>query len=182
MTDAAERQDVDQAARRVSRLLDRLRLRVVFAESCTAGLVSATLAQVAGISQWLCGSAVTYREATKVAWLGVDRNDLDRYSAVSESVARQMAAGALRRTPEAAVAAAVTGHLGPDAPEELDGVVYVGLAQRRDADRSEVTQVRRITLNSTERVARQREAAACVLLELETALTALLEQRNESSG
>ena len=55
----------------VDRLADR-QMRIVLAESCTGGMISAELAKVPGVSQWLCGSAVTYRSPTKVEWLNVD--------------------------------------------------------------------------------------------------------------
>lgn len=148
-------------ARQVARLLAEHNKRVVFAESCTAGLVSATLSRIPGISQWHCGSAVTYREDTKVQWLQVRAADIRRKSAVSETVARQMAQGVLRATPEADIAAAVTGHLGPDAPPDLDGVVYVSVASRRGA-RCRVIRVERLRLSSITRYQRQREAVRYV--------------------
>ena len=46
--------------------------KIVFAESCTAGMAAALLGGCPGISAWLCGSAVTYREATKTRWLDID--------------------------------------------------------------------------------------------------------------
>ncbi len=105
--------------------------KVVFAESCTAGLVAATLGKQPGISKYLCGSAVTYREDTKQQWLGVRTATLRKYTAVSSQAAIEMARGVLRITPEAQWGVSVTGHLGPDAPPELDGVVYVAIARRR---------------------------------------------------
>ncbi len=105
--------------------------RIVFAESCTAGLVAATLGRVPGISQHLCGSAVTYRNDTKHRWLGVPTGELEDPGPVSAIVAERMAAGALNATPEADIAVVVTGHLGPNAPEELDGLVFVGVASRK---------------------------------------------------
>ena len=97
-----------EALRLVERLAEN-NVRVVFAESCTGGLVAATLAEVPGVSEFLCGSAVTYREDTKCEWLGVSADDIARHSAVSESVAGQMAIGVLERTPEADLAASITG-------------------------------------------------------------------------
>lgn len=152
---------VTTLARQVARLLAEHNKRVVFAESCTAGLVSATLSRIPGISQWHCGSAVTYREDTKVQWLQVRAADIRRKSAVSETIARQMARGVLQATPEADIAAAVTGHLGPDAPPDLDGVVYVSAATRRGA-RCRVIRVERLQLSSTTRYQRQREAVTHV--------------------
>ncbi len=112
-----------------------LNCRIVFAESCTAGLVSATLAQNPGISGFHCGSAVTYRNDTKHLWLHVSNALLEPPGpgAVSEAVARAMVQGVLMRTPEADCAAAITGHLGPDAEPAMDGLIWIGLA-RRSAD------------------------------------------------
>lgn len=106
--------------------------RVVFAESCTGGLISASLAQIPGVSEFHCGSAVVYRLDTKTRWLGIPPEILINPGPVSEIVARQMAAGVLERTPEADWSASITGHLGPNAPENLDGLVYIGIG-RRDA-------------------------------------------------
>ncbi len=154
---------------RVARLLRDRDLRVVFAESCTAGLVSASLAGVPGISAWLCGSAVTYREAEKQDWLGVSADDLRKFTAVSEPVARQMAVGVLSRTAEAQYAASITGHLGPDAPPGFDGVVFIGVA-RRLGDTVEAVGVWRRELKTAARLDRQQEAAGLVLQTLENAL------------
>lgn len=116
----------------VAELLRRHQTRIVIAESCTAGLVSATLARVPGISELHCGSAVVYRLETKTRWLGVPSSTLIDPGPVSEPVARAMAEGVLQRTPEANVAAAITGHLGPNSPPEQDGLAFVAIA-RRDA-------------------------------------------------
>ena len=112
--------------------LDNLNTRIIFAESCTAGLASATLSRVPGVSEWHCGSAVTYRNDTKHQWLRVPMTLLEPPGPgpVSEPVARAMAAGALQMTPEAHVAAAITGHLGPAAEPGLDGVLWMALARR----------------------------------------------------
>jgi PncC family amidohydrolase len=162
-----EQVQLQQQADELARLLSQRRVRVVFAESCTAGLVSATLARVPGISDWHCGSAVTYRTDTKRQWLDVSAEDLRQFTAVSEPVAAQMAVGVLARTPEADYAASVTGHLGPDAPEELDGVIYIGIAGRA-AGKPQNASVCRYQLQSTERVLRQQEAAALTLERLAT--------------
>jgi len=156
---------LEQAAHQLAHVLTDAHQRIVLAESCTGGLASATLAQVPGVSQWHCGSAVTYRERTKVDWLGVPLRDLEQVGAVSDTVARRMAHGVLQRTIEADCAAAVTGHLGPNAPEGLDGVVYVSVAMRQ-ADGSIADRVERYELDSRRRVDRQAEAAALLLNKL----------------
>jgi nicotinamide-nucleotide amidase len=141
--------------------------KIVLAESCTAGLVVASLAAVPGISRHLCGSAVTYRETTKTQWLGVSPAALSQFTAVSDVVARAMAAGVLRNTPEADLAVAVTGHLGPDAPPDQDGQIFIATGRRDPVDTriADLTAVA-FRLTQIERVARQHEAALLVLQEL----------------
>ena len=121
---------LDDTAGRLAAILKEAKRRVVFAESCTAGLVAATLSRIPGISSHLCGSAVTYREDTKARWIEVDGGLLAEHGAVCEQVARQMADGVLKATPEADLAISITGHLGPGAPSNLDGVVFIGHAVR----------------------------------------------------
>ena len=158
--------DLESQAQQLVELMASRKRTIVLAESCTAGLVAATLAQVPGVSSWLAGSMVVYQEASKMKWLGVAEETLAEHGAVSAPVAHQMAAGALQMTPHADLAASVTGHLGPNAPEELDGLIYVGVMQRDSAPR-----ISGITLKKTKRVARQREAAAAVM----SALTSVLQ-------
>src|SRR5215207_4241134 len=117
--------------RRVAALLKQKNLKVVFAESCTAGLVAASLARMPGISEHHCGGMVVYRNATKEAYLGIPARLLKNPGPVSEAVAREMATRVLKLTPEADVSAAVTGHLGPGAPPSLDGIAFIALAARR---------------------------------------------------
>ena len=126
--------NVSLGATRLAQMLARTKTRIVFAESCTCGLLAATLGEVPGISQWLCGSAVVYQESTKSAWLDVSPEMIERCGVVSEDVARAMAVGVLGTTPHADVAVSVTGHLGPNAPAELDGVVHAAIAFRSAND------------------------------------------------
>lgn len=123
-------QPLTSLAESVKQCLERCQRRIVFAESCTAGLVSATLARVPGVSDWHCGSSVVYRLDTKTRWLGVPESILKEPGPVSEPAARMMALGVLQRTPEASISASITGHLGPGAPPKQDGLIYVGIAQQ----------------------------------------------------
>lgn len=148
-------------AKRCVEALSRSNSRLVLAESCTGGLVAADLTSVAGVSQHFCGSAVTYRNATKQSWLNVDADVMAEHTAVCEQVARMMATGVLAQTPEATLAASITGHLGPGAPDGFDGCIFIGIATRSGADPHDlVTQHR---LRSASRAERQREAADWVL-------------------
>jgi PncC family amidohydrolase len=161
--------DLSRQAAALAQELFRTRRRVVFAESCTGGLIAAALARTPGIAEHLCGSAVTYREATKTQWLGVPAREMARHTAVSEQVARRMALGVLANTPEADYSAAVTGHLGPNAPESQDGLVFVAVAHRL-GKRTSVLRVERVQLVQRTRLRRQREAAALVLSVLRGAI------------
>jgi len=122
--------ELDRAARRVAELLRQTGRRIVFAESCTGGLVAATLTRVPGISEFLCGSAVVYQVETKHCWLNVPESLLEDPGPVSREVAAAMAVQVLEKTPHADVAAAVTGHLGPNAPQGQDGLVFTALVVR----------------------------------------------------
>lgn len=150
------------AARRVARLLQQSNHKIVFAESCTAGLVSATLSRIAGISSWHCGGVVPYRNETKTAYLGIDPKVLKKPGPVSELVAREMAERVLSKTPEATIAASITGHLGPNTPPKLDGIVYVAIALRC-SDGDEVAAYKLLLSVELDRYARQRLAAQTLL-------------------
>lgn len=101
--------------------------RVGFAESCTAGLATARLANVPGSSAYLDRSFVVYSNEAKVADLGVSVELLRAHGAVSDPVARAMAHG-LRSRSGVDVAVAVTGIAGPDGGTEEKPVGSVFLA------------------------------------------------------
>jgi PncC family amidohydrolase len=122
---------VGAAARRVAGLLRTRGVKVVFAESCTGGLLSGALTAVPGISDFHCGGVVVYRNATKTAYLGIRADQLKKLGPVSSEVAELMARRVLEKTPEAEIAVSVTGHLGPKAPARLDGRVYAAVAWKQ---------------------------------------------------
>jgi nicotinamide-nucleotide amidase len=144
-------------------------LRFVFAESCTSGLVAAVLGRKAGISAYFCGSLVTYRNQSKQDWLGVEHGLLQDDGPVSEVVAKAMAVGALTKTEEADLAISITGHLGPDAPSKLDGLVIIGIAIRNE-DGKISTVSHPFQLSSEFREQRQQEATLLALKVLAHAL------------
>lgn len=108
--------------------------KLVLAESCTGGLVATLLTSLPGISEYFCGSTVVYRWDTKMKWLGVQPETLEKYTDVSCETAEEMARGVLNHTPEATLSASITGHLGPNAPQQQDGLICIGVARRKKAD------------------------------------------------
>ena len=102
--------------------------KIATAESCTGGLVSAAITDIAGSSDVFDRGFVTYSYPAKVAMLGVPQLLLTDHGAVSEPVARAMAEGALAAS-DADVAVAVTGVAGPGASEaKPEGLVWFATA------------------------------------------------------
>ena len=114
-------------------LLNEKGLRVTFAESCTGGLLGATLTSVSGASGVFDGSVVSYANEVKNKKLGVEESVFSSVGAVSEECARQMALGACRMF-SSDCAAAVTGIAGPlgGTPEKPVGTVYISAALHGD--------------------------------------------------
>lgn len=114
-----------------SEVLDAAKARgwkIATAESCTGGMIAAALTDVAGSSAVFDRGFVTYSYPSKTDMLGVTSGDLQEHGAVSEPVARQMAAGALENS-QADVVVAVTGVAGPGADgAKPEGMVWFSLA------------------------------------------------------
>lgn len=115
----------------VVRLLTERHMTLATAESCTGGLISCRITDVPGSSAAFTHGFITYANAAKVSLLGVSPADLESHGAVSETVARQMAEGALQAS-GADIAVAVTGIAGPDGgtPEKPVGTAWIGLASK----------------------------------------------------
>jgi PncC family amidohydrolase len=92
---------------------DQHDLTIVTAESCTAGLIAGSLADLPGCAKWFKSGYITYSPEAKMHILGVQKETIDRFNLSSEEVAREMVHGALRIS-EANVAVANTGVAGPD--------------------------------------------------------------------
>jgi nicotinamide-nucleotide amidase len=126
-------------AREVGKRLLRARLRLVTAESCTAGWIAKAITDLAGGSGWFECGYVVYSNAAKVRDLGVAPATLDTHGAVSEATVREMAMGALRVS-GAEVAVAVSGIAGPDGgtAEKPVGTVWICGGVRREVGRGNV--------------------------------------------
>ncbi len=116
----------------IERLAAQLQQRqwmLVTAESCTGGLIAGACTDLSGSSNWFERGFVSYSNTAKNELLGVEAALLKQHGAVSEEVARAMAAGALARS-RAQVAVAVTGVAGPTGgtPDKPVGLVWFGFA------------------------------------------------------
>ncbi len=125
---------MEQLAKSVYDTLTENRQKLVLAESCTAGLVAATLGRFPGVSTVLCGSAVVYQSETKSDWLGIAPSILtdEAFGPVSAEVTDLLALKVLKLTSLATIGTAVTGHLGPTPEVERDGQVFVSVAKRTE--------------------------------------------------
>ena len=139
--------------------------KIATAESCTGGLVSAAITDIAGASDVFDRGFVTYSYPAKVAMLGVPQALLTAHGAVSEPVARAMAEGALAAS-DADLAIAVTGVAGPGASDaKPEGLVWFAIAT------AEATRAERRDFGA---LGRDRVRARSVETALELALQALL--------
>lgn len=124
---------VDDLNAVASLVLDRARARgwqIATAESCTGGLIAASLTAIPGSSDVFERGFVTYSNEAKTELLGVSGHLIAEKGAVSESVARAMAEGALAHS-HADIAVAVTGIAGPGggSAEKPVGLVFIGMAR-----------------------------------------------------
>ncbi|MBO7133925.1 MAG: nicotinamide-nucleotide amidohydrolase family protein [Bacteroidales bacterium] len=113
----------------VGKLLKDRHCTVATAESCTGGKVASLITSVSGSSEYYKGSVVSYCNEVKADVLGVSRADLEKYGAVSSTVAEQMASG-VRRLLKTDYAVATTGIAGPTggSDEKPVGTVWIAVA------------------------------------------------------
>ena len=132
-------------------------LTVAVAESCTGGLVAASITEVPGSSGYFLGGIVSYADTAKAALLAVPEATIEAHGAVSAQVAVAMAMGA-RGSFGAALAVSITGVAGPDGGTDAKpvGLTYVGLADARGGE------VRRYTF-AGDRAANRQAAADAAL-------------------
>lgn len=122
---ATEDVDIEEV---VAKLLIEKKLTISTAESCTGGMIAGTLINYPGISEVFLEGAVTYSNEAKHNRLGVKNETLDKYGAVSEETAREMAVG-IAQTSNTDVSIVTTGIAGPGGGtlEKPVGLVYIGV-------------------------------------------------------
>ncbi|AVQ17684.1 CinA family nicotinamide mononucleotide deamidase-related protein [Fusobacterium mortiferum] len=117
-------EDNDRLEKKVVELLKKLNMNISTAESCTGGMLASKLIDVPGVSDVFYEGVVSYSNEAKINRLGVRKEILDKYGAVSEEVAKEMVMGLTTD-----VALSTTGIAGPDggSEEKPVGLVYMGI-------------------------------------------------------
>ncbi len=134
-------ESIDIVTKSVVKYMIKNGLRLCTAESCTGGMISQTVTEVAGASQMFLGGACTYTEEVKMKLLGVKGETLEKFSVYSEQTAGEMSSGAMKLF-GADCAVAVTGIAGPGGGTEDKpvGTVYVSVRN----DRREIVRTLRL--------------------------------------
>lgn len=127
-------------------LLRRKGLTIAIAESLTGGMICDRVTNVPGSSDYFMGGIVAYSNDSKVRHLGVTKEKIEKYGAVSKEVAKSMAHG-VRQAFSTNIGLSTTGLAGPTGgtPKKPIGLVFIGLAK------GEKTCVRRLNLKGTRR-------------------------------
>ena len=111
---------------------------IATAESCTGGMISAAITDIAGSSRVLDRGFVTYSNAAKMNMLDVSADTLDTRGAVSEQVAAEMALGALKHS-NATLSVSVTGIAGPGGSDfKPEGRVCFGIATKDGVETQQI--------------------------------------------
>ena len=120
--------DSENIEQRVVELLKENKMTIATAESCTAGYIPKRLTDIPGASEVFGCGIISYSNEIKQQLLGVKKETLDRFGAVSEQTAREMAAG-VRRVSGADIGISVTGIAGPgsDGTDKPVGLCYIAL-------------------------------------------------------
>jgi nicotinamide-nucleotide amidase len=121
--------DLDSLEIVVGKLLKERKQTIAIAESCTGGMIAQKITSIAGSSVYFKNAFVTYSNEAKMKFLGVKKETLRQFGAVSSQTAYEMAEGLLRCS-DTNYALSITGIAGPDGgtKEKPIGLVYIGLA------------------------------------------------------
>jgi len=119
----------EELSRTAGKFLIENKLKLSVAESCTGGLLGASLTDIAGSSAYFRGGIIAYDNQIKHQLLGVDEQILERYGAVSDHTVIAMVKGVCKLfNTECAIS--VSGIAGPDGgtAQKPVGLVYIGIA------------------------------------------------------
>lgn len=127
--------ELEKLAKELGATLKARGFMLALAESCTGGMVAQAVTSVAGSSAWFDRGFVTYSNLAKIDMLGVSAETLEKFGAVSEETASEMALGCLKTDvlthSHAHIAGSITGIAGPDGgtADKPLGTVCFGIAQ-----------------------------------------------------
>ncbi len=127
--------DNDTLEKIVGKILLEKNLTVSTAESCTGGLVSSMLTDIPGSSAYIKLNSVTYSNESKIKQLGVNSDLIQKYGAVSEQVAGEMADG-IRKVAGTDIGVGITGIAGPTGgtAEKPVGLVYIAISDKNKTE------------------------------------------------
>ena len=115
-------------SQKIVRLLEKKRLKISFAESCTGGLLSSTITQISGSSKVFTIGLVTYSNQSKINTLKVPKNTIRKYGAVSYETCLSMVKN-LNKISKTNISVSVTGIAGPrgGSKKKPVGLVFIGI-------------------------------------------------------
>ena len=142
-------------SQKIVRLLEKKRLKISFAESCTGGLLSSTITQISGSSKVFTIGLVTYSNQSKINTLKVPKNTIRKYGAVSYETCLSMVKN-LNKISKTNISVSVTGIAGPKGGSKKKpvGLVFIGIKK------SNKTLVRKYLLKNKKRPIIQRAAVS----------------------
>lgn len=122
--------DCESIEEATAKLLMQRKQTVAFAESCTGGLCAKRMTDIPGASEIFHCTVVSYSNQIKHKVLGVKNETLQKYTAVSEQTAKEMAEG-IRLLAHADFGVSITGYAGPGNEEEV-GTIYIGVSSEKE--------------------------------------------------
>jgi PncC family amidohydrolase len=142
-------------SQKIVRLLEKKRLKISFAESCTGGLLSSTITQISGSSKVFTIGLVAYSNQSKINTLKVPKNTIRKYGAVSYETCLSMVKN-LNKISKTNISVSVTGIAGPKGGSKKKpvGLVFIGIKKVNK------TLVRKYLFKNKKRSAIQRAAAS----------------------
>ncbi len=142
-------------SQKIIRLLEKKRLKISFAESCTGGLLSATITQISGSSKVFTTGFITYSNQSKINTLKVPKNTIRKYGAVSYETCLSMVKN-LNKISKTNISVSVTGIAGPQGGSKNKPIGLVFIAIKK----GNKTLVRKYLFKSMKRSAIQRAAVS----------------------
>ncbi len=119
---------LNNKSKKIVSLLNKKKLKIAFAESCSGGLLSSTITSVSGSSKVFTLGVVAYSNQSKIKVLKVPKNIIRKYGSVSEQICRAMVKN-LNKISKTNISVSITGIAGPSGGTKIKpvGLVYVGI-------------------------------------------------------